>query len=119
MTNLDFSARVMVFAPGGQILFAVHAERARHLVSEYGYLIRKRSGPGRKVREIEATEIAPRAHKPCSPPTLTQFMGQKYTKVERTKNAAGEIDGRVCQFKFIHPGDRALFMLSVTDCLVA
>jgi hypothetical protein len=115
---MTFSPRVHVYSPGGQILFAVHAERARQLVAEFGYLIRKRTGPGRKVREIEATEIAPPTHKPCSPPSLHQFMGQKYTQVERTRNVAGEIDGRVVQFKPIHPGDRPLFLLSVTDCMV-
>jgi len=118
MKTVEYSSRVHVFSPGGQLLFAVHAERARQLVSECGYGIRKRTGPARKVREIEAVEIAPRTGRPCSPPLLTQYMGQRYTRTERTRNADGDVDGRVVQFKHIHPADRPLFLLSVTDCLV-
>ena len=113
MQPASFAPRVLVFSASGNLLYTVHAERAAKMRAE----VRKRKGG--HIREITISESAPHTHKPASVPTLRDYMGQRYTVKERTKNEVGEVDGIVCQFRWIHPGDRPLFRLSVTDCLVA
>ncbi len=116
MQTSSFAPRVSVYSPEGALLYSVHPERAAQLVTEPEQ-IRKRKGG--KVREITVSTVRHETSRPSQPPRLNQYMGQKYTYTEPTKNLSGEIDGRVCQFKYIHPGDRAIFCLSVTDCLTA
>jgi len=55
--------------------------------------------------------------KPPTPPSIHQYMGQHYTHRERMKNSPVQAPARI-EFNYIHPDDRDLFCLSVTDCLV-
>jgi len=43
-------------------------------------------------------------------------MGQRYTRLQELKDQDGNVNAHCAEFKFIHPGDQALFLLSVTDC---
>lgn len=130
MNSTQFASRVRVFSLSGNLLFVLHAEGAARTLKEIvagarageeslvrASHIRKRARG--RIIEITVPADAPGTHKPPTAPSLSQYMGQKYTITERTKNAAGEVDGRVCQHKYIHPGDRPLFRLSVTDCMRA
>ncbi len=114
--QISFASRVLVYA-NGSLVYSTHAERAARLMQE-GAIVQRKSKKG-KVFELSVATFASRPPKPPTAPSLSMYMGQKYTITERTKNAAGEIDGRVCQYKWINPGDRPLFVLAVTDCMRA
>jgi len=115
MQTSEFSPRVSVFAPSGRLLFVIHAERAATMVQRPEQILKRKGG---KVREIEAAEMAPRTNRAASPAGLSHYVGQRYTSMERLVNLAGEFDGsRTQQFKYIHPGDRDLFQLAVTENL--
>lgn len=116
MQNLSFAPRVSVFSAEGALLYSVHPARAAKMVTAADQVRKLKGG---KVREITVNTVRHETSRPAQPPRINQYMGQKYTYTESTVNAAGEVDGRVCQLKYIHPGDRSIFMLSVTDCLTA
>jgi len=111
----EFAPRVSVLAPSGRLLFVIHAARAAQMVERPEQILKTKGG---LVREIVVAETAPKTNEPSSPAGLAAYMGQRYTRIERLVNDDGEFDGgRVHQFKPIHPGDRDLFVLSVTDNL--
>ena len=94
------------------MLYAVPSAEAGRLI-KFGALVRARH-PRRGVVEIALSAVPGR---PIGLPTgasVQQYMGQRYTRVQRPKEANGS--GRFYDFKPIHPGDQALFLLSVTDC---
>ena len=108
----EFAPRVSVLAPSGRLLFVIHAARAAQMVERPEQILKTKGG---LVREIVVAETAPKTNEPSSPAGLAAYMGQRYTRIERLVNDDGEFDGgRVHQFKPIHPGDRDLFVLSVT-----
>jgi len=111
----EFAPRVSVLAPSGRLLFVIHAARAAQMVERPEQILKTKGG---LVREIVVAETAPKTKEPSAPAGLAAYMGQRYTRIERLVNDDGEFDGgRVHQFKPIHPGDRDLFVLSVTDNL--
>ena len=113
--SAEFAPRVSVLAPSGRLLFVIHAARAAQMVERPEQILKTKGG---LVREIVVAETAPKTNEPSSPAGLAAYMGQRYTRMERLVNDDGEFDGgRVHQFKPIHPGDRELFVLSVTDNL--
>jgi len=115
MQPSEFAPRVSVRAPSGRLLFVIHAARAAQMVERPEQILKTKGG---LVREIVVAETAPKTNEPSSPAGLAAYMGQRYTRMERLVNDDGEFDGgRVHQFKPIHPGDRDLFVLSVTDNL--
>ena len=115
MQPSEFAPRVSVRAPSGRLLFVIHAARAAQMVERPEQILKTKGG---LVREIVVAETAPKTNEPSSPAGLAAYMGQRYTRIERLVNDDGEFDGgRVHQFKPIHPGDRDLFVLSVTDNL--
>ncbi len=116
MKITEYASRVMVFSPSGSLLFCVHPERAKLIVADGGTARKVRRG---KIREITAARCVAPSPKPNSTPHLSQYMGQKYTFRERTVDADGNANGATAAFKYIHPGDRPLFLLSVTDCMRA
>jgi hypothetical protein len=86
----------------------VPAAEAERMVGR-GARIRARNG---HVREIEIMTGPGNPLGPPSSPSLTQYMGQRYTRMQSLETGA-----RCLGFRWIHPDDRALFMLSVTDCM--
>ncbi len=69
------------------------------------------------MRGVQLTRMIGEPKKPCSRPSIHQYMGQSYTHRERSKNCPVQTQARI-EFNYIHPDDRDLFCLSVTDCLV-
>ena len=112
--NLKFAPRVRVVSPSGDHVFTTHPEDAAALISTGRA---KHCGSRRRVAVIELIEsIDSQQRRPCSIPSLRQYMGQKYTRVEEIREG-DEVVAHVLQFKHIDPRDRALFMLAVTDCM--
>jgi hypothetical protein len=110
----EFAPRVQVVSPTGEHVFTVHAEEAANMV---------RAGKARKTREgrrvavIALTRsLANEERSPCSRPSIRQFMGQSYT-YRRALKEGDEIVAYTTEFKYIDPRDRAIFLLSVTDCM--
>ena len=115
MQTSDFAPHVSVFAPSGRRLFVIHAARAAQMVHSPEQILKRKKG---LVREILVSETAPETRKSPTPVMSAGSTASRYTHKERLVNTAGEFDGGiVCQFKYIHPGDRDLFRLSVTDNL--
>ena len=111
---MKFAPRVRVLSQAGDHVYTTHAEAAATLISKGSA---KHRGSRRRVAEIELIEsIDSQQRKPCSTPSLRQYMGQKYTRVEEIREG-DEVVAHVLQFKHINPRDRALFMLAVTDCM--
>lgn len=73
-------------------------------------------GKMRRTAHIELTwSLAQHRRKPCTPPSLSHYMGQKYTYREALKEG-GDVVAYVTQFKYIDPRDRPLFLLAIEDC---
>ena len=67
-----------------------------------------------QVTELDLpTSCAPNA--PPSPPRLSQYMGQKYTRVEEIRNG-DDVVAHVIEFRRIEQRDQALFLSAITDC---
>ncbi len=106
---MQAARRVYVFAPGSeQCLRIVHRAEAQRMIAT-GRARRRCSSD--TMRAIELTETPGRPLRAPSPPRLTQFMGQRYTYVERL-----EVNHRLVALKHIDRRDQPLFLLSVTDC---
>jgi hypothetical protein len=109
---MTFSPKVFVFSPAGTLAYQVHAERAARLIESH----RARAiGSGKAVRNIQ---LLLTLGSPTDTPTdasIGQYMGQRYTFREAV-GTDGTV-GHCATFKYIHPKDRPLFRLSVTDCL--
>ena len=94
MQPSEFAPRVSV---SGRLLFVIHAARAAQMVDRPEQILKTKGG---LVREIAVAETAPKTNKPLSPAGLAEYMGQRYTRMERLVNDDGEFDGgRVHQFK--------------------
>jgi hypothetical protein len=90
----------------------VHAEEAARLVSSGRATARE----GRRVAEIELVDsIGSFRRGPCTPTSIRQYAGQKYTYREGVGD--DEVFAHVTQFKYINPKDRKIFLLAVTDCM--
>jgi hypothetical protein len=106
---------VRVVSPSGDHVFTTHPEDAAALISTGRA---KHCGSRRRVAVIELIEsIYSQRYQPCSTPSLRQYTGQKYTRIEEIREG-DEVVARVLQFKQIDPRDRPLFQLAVTDCMV-
>jgi hypothetical protein len=109
-----FASRVQVISPAGDHVYRVHAEEAARMVKA-GQA--KRRGSGRRVGQIELLHSLSNAQRgPSSTLSLWQYTGQQYTYREEIKNG-DEVVAHVMQLKYIDPRDRAIFLLSVTDCM--
>lgn len=69
------------------------------------------------VRGIQLCVAIGEPKKAPSPPTIQDYMGQRYTHHERMKNCPVQTEGRI-EFNRIDPEDAPLFRLAITDCLV-
>lgn len=92
---------------------SVPPDEAERLIS-HGAVVCDRRGATvcaiRLARQIEAPI------RPPSPPSVTQYMGQRYTYRQSLDGGNGQV-ARCFDFKHIAQGDRDLFCLSVTDNL--
>jgi hypothetical protein len=110
-----FTPRVRVISSTGDHIYTVHAEEAARMVGAGQAATR---GGRRRVAEIELQYSLFRFdRKPCSPPSLRQYMGQRYTRREEIRDGDNEVVAYLTQLKRIDPRDRAIFRLSVTDCI--
>lgn len=109
-----FASRVQLYSPTGRWLREISAVEAARLLRVGS---KERKGTNGKVREIELAHLPGR---PCGPPTTPSLSAlrrdHRYTYAEPVHDRAGEVCGHCIEFKFIHPGDQALFMLALTDC---
>lgn len=113
LPKLQFASRVRVRALDGRHVFTAHAAEAARLV----HTGKARPVDGPKVRVIELVQsLSCQAKALCTPASIKQYMGQKYTYRERLIEGE-EIVGSVLQFRYIDPVDRPIFLLSVTDCM--
>ena len=67
-----------------------------------------------QIREIEQAFAVRPDNGPPSQPALTQYMGQKYTRVQVLRGPNQH--SRLVTLKPIDARDQRLFLLSVTDC---
>ncbi len=113
MRNLE--SRVDVYSVAGKWVESVSPYAALQRIAQGGHIRRLRKG---KVSAIQLSPEGPgKPTGPPSKPSLTQYMGQRYTRREAV-GSDGQMSGHCISFRSIHPDDRGLFCLSVTDCLV-
>jgi hypothetical protein len=105
--NATFSARVQLYASTGRWVREIGAVEAARLLHAGAKVRSKRKG---EIREIEMACAPGAPIGPPSPPRLTAFMGQKYTRIEVNEQS------HCIAFRPIHPDDQPLFLLSITDC---
>ena len=119
---MTFAPVVYLRSRAGHILRTLHPAEARRLAPHCA-VSRTR---GERIREMtllsdpvasQAWPHAGRQAMPVTPPRLANYMGQRYTRTVPLERPDGRVDHRVIEFRPIHPGDRPLFRLSVTDCL--
>jgi hypothetical protein len=109
----QFATRVQLYGSNNRFLGNVPANEAERLHVTGGAAIHDQRG--HTVRAIRLSNPIGNPRKPPSPPSIHQYMGQHYT--HREKIGGKEQFARLVQFNYIHPDDKPLFCLSVTDCL--
>lgn len=113
---------VYLLSAAGRTIRTLHAAEAAYVAPRCD-ITRRRNGRIRELRQrtTPAAEQAwPHTGKPPqnpTPPRITCYMGQRYTRLAELKNAAGDVDHRCHEFRNIHRDDRPLFVLSITDNL--
>lgn len=117
-----FSDVVYLLSVAGHVLRTLHAAEAARIAPTCE-ITRTRAGRIRELR-LRSTPAAEQSWphtgkpaRPVTPPRITAYMGQRYTRQVQLQNAAGEVDHRCHEFRWIDKRDRPLFRLSVTDCL--
>lgn len=100
----------------GRVLGTITGMEAHRLHTERGASIHdQRAGV---IRAVQLHNELPAPQRSPTPPTVRMYMGQSYTHrrhLAKGEERRGELS---VEFRYIHPDDRPLFCLSVTDCLV-
>ena len=96
---------MQLLASTSRVLGSVHAQEAERLV-EAGAQIHDRRGG--LVRGIQLSERFPAPRKLPTPPSIHQYMGQRYT-YKQVLNAGNGQTARCIDFKKIHTDDKPLF----------
>jgi hypothetical protein len=113
LKTIQFATRVQLLASTGRVLGSVPAREAERLKQAGATIHDSRGG---FVRGIQLSERLPAPSKAPSPPSIHQYMGQRYTYKQPLDAGNGQT-ARCIDLKFIHPDDHDLFCLSVTDNL--
>ncbi len=111
---MEFARRVHLLNSAGTCLRCVHPEEAMRLLLAGS----ARAHGGKKIRAVELVEsLAGHRRKQSRPPTLMNYMGQRYTFIEPLKDQSGSVNAYTVSLKRIDRHDRWAFILSLTDCL--